>query len=145
MTIPVLICDDSALARKQMARTLPKDWDVEVTFATNGAEGLDDGKNGERIRVLLLVLGGVTGGRCLQQVRCTRGEFAKMHSINGGTRPVFPEVLEEEHEEVDGLVGLDELQSDHLLEEDADRPDHKNNRHDPHHHVLSSCSIVCSI
>jgi chemotaxis protein CheY-P-specific phosphatase CheC len=41
MTIPVLICDDSALARKQMARTLPKDWDVEVTFATNGAEGLD--------------------------------------------------------------------------------------------------------
>ncbi|QIR15709.1 response regulator [Shewanella aestuarii] len=41
MTIPVLICDDSALARKQMARTLPKDWDIEVTFATNGAEGLD--------------------------------------------------------------------------------------------------------
>ncbi|MGZ9897299.1 response regulator [Shewanella gaetbuli] len=40
MTIPVLICDDSSLARKQMARTLPKDWDVEVTFATNGAEGL---------------------------------------------------------------------------------------------------------
>jgi chemotaxis protein CheY-P-specific phosphatase CheC len=41
MTIPVLICDDSALARKQMARTLPKDWDVEVTFATNGAEGIE--------------------------------------------------------------------------------------------------------
>lgn len=41
MTIPVLICDDSALARKQMARTLPKDWDVEITFAANGAEGLE--------------------------------------------------------------------------------------------------------
>ncbi|UJF22708.1 response regulator [Shewanella sp. OMA3-2] len=41
MTIPVLICDDSALARKQMARTLPKDWDVEVTFANNGAEGIE--------------------------------------------------------------------------------------------------------
>ncbi|WP_394130263.1 response regulator [Shewanella maritima] len=41
MTIPVLICDDSALARKQMARTLPKEWDVDVTFATNGAEGLE--------------------------------------------------------------------------------------------------------
>lgn len=41
MTIPVLICDDSALARKQMARTLPKDWDVEISYATNGAEGLD--------------------------------------------------------------------------------------------------------
>ena len=41
MTIPILICDDSALARKQMARTLPKDWDVEISYATNGAEGLD--------------------------------------------------------------------------------------------------------
>ncbi|WP_394204558.1 response regulator [Shewanella waksmanii] len=41
MSIPVLICDDSALARKQMARTLPKEWDVEITFANNGAEGID--------------------------------------------------------------------------------------------------------
>ena len=41
MTIPVLICDDSALARKQMARTLPKEWDVEITFAANGAEGIE--------------------------------------------------------------------------------------------------------
>jgi len=29
------------MARKQMARTLPKEWDVEITYATNGAEGLD--------------------------------------------------------------------------------------------------------
>ncbi|MCU8008019.1 response regulator [Shewanella sp. SM87] len=41
MSISVLICDDSAMARKQMARTLPKEWDVEITYATNGAEGLD--------------------------------------------------------------------------------------------------------
>lgn len=41
MPIPVLICDDSALARKQMARTLPKEWDVEITFANNGAEGIE--------------------------------------------------------------------------------------------------------
>ncbi|PIW59704.1 response regulator [Shewanella sp. CG12_big_fil_rev_8_21_14_0_65_47_15] len=41
MTISVLICDDSAMARKQMARTLPKEWDVDITFAANGAEGLD--------------------------------------------------------------------------------------------------------
>lgn len=47
MTIPVLICDDSALARKQMARTLPKEWDVEITYATNGAEGLDAIKAGK--------------------------------------------------------------------------------------------------
>lgn len=41
MPIPVLICDDSALARKQMARTLPKEWDVDITFANNGAEGIE--------------------------------------------------------------------------------------------------------
>ena len=41
MTIPILICDDSGLARKQMARTLPKEWDVEISYATNGAEGLE--------------------------------------------------------------------------------------------------------
>ena len=41
MSLPILICDDSALARKQMARTLPKDWDVEITYATNGLEGIE--------------------------------------------------------------------------------------------------------
>ncbi|WKE65304.1 response regulator [Gallaecimonas kandeliae] len=36
----VLICDDSAMARKQMARSLPKDWDIEILFAKDGREGL---------------------------------------------------------------------------------------------------------
>ncbi len=41
MTTPVLICDDSGFARKQMARSIPDDWDVEISFATNGEEALD--------------------------------------------------------------------------------------------------------
>ncbi len=41
MTTPVLICDDSSFARKQMARALPKNWDIEVSYAANGAEALD--------------------------------------------------------------------------------------------------------
>lgn len=40
MTLPVLICDDSALARKQMARALPSNWDIELSFACNGEEAL---------------------------------------------------------------------------------------------------------
>jgi chemotaxis protein CheY-P-specific phosphatase CheC len=40
LSIPVLICDDSGLARKQMARALPDDLDAEITFAGNGREGL---------------------------------------------------------------------------------------------------------
>ena len=41
MTIRVLICDDSSMARKQMARALPKNWKVDVTFAFDGRSGLE--------------------------------------------------------------------------------------------------------
>ena len=41
MSTRVLICDDSKLARKQLARVLPADWDVEVEFAEDGQDALD--------------------------------------------------------------------------------------------------------
>lgn len=47
MPTPVLICDDSSFARKQMARALPKGWDVSVSFAGNGAEALEAIKAGK--------------------------------------------------------------------------------------------------
>lgn len=40
MAIPLLICDDSSMARKQVARSLPPSWEVDITFATNGLEAL---------------------------------------------------------------------------------------------------------
>ena len=40
MTYSVLICDDSGLARKQMARALPESWATTLDFATNGAEAV---------------------------------------------------------------------------------------------------------
>ena len=40
MATPILICDDSSFARKQMARALPKEWDVSITYAENGEEGV---------------------------------------------------------------------------------------------------------
>lgn len=40
MTTPVLICDDSSFARKQMSRSIPDGWDVDVSFAGNGEEAL---------------------------------------------------------------------------------------------------------
>jgi chemotaxis protein CheY-P-specific phosphatase CheC len=46
MSIPVLICDDSSVARKQMARTLPSDWDIEVSFAKHGQEAITAIKEG---------------------------------------------------------------------------------------------------
>lgn len=41
MTTPVLICDDSSFARKQMARSIPDGWDVELSFAANGKEAIE--------------------------------------------------------------------------------------------------------
>jgi len=41
MTTKVLVCDDSSFARKQLARALPGHWDIELSYAANGAEALD--------------------------------------------------------------------------------------------------------
>lgn len=41
MPTPVLICDDSNMARKQIARCLPSDWDVDVSYAENGEQALE--------------------------------------------------------------------------------------------------------
>lgn len=38
--ISVLICDDSLVARKQVAKCLPQDWDVAIYFAKNGKEAI---------------------------------------------------------------------------------------------------------
>ncbi|RDV24336.1 response regulator [Alteromonas aestuariivivens] len=37
----VLVCDDSLVARKQVAKCLPQDWPVSVHFARHGEEALD--------------------------------------------------------------------------------------------------------
>ncbi|MGL1528046.1 response regulator [Vibrio parahaemolyticus] len=42
MFFPVLICDDSALARKQMARSLPATLNPDITFAIHGKNALEE-------------------------------------------------------------------------------------------------------
>jgi chemotaxis protein CheY-P-specific phosphatase CheC/FixJ family two-component response regulator len=41
MTTKILICDDSRMARKQLSRSLPADWDVEILFAEDGRNALE--------------------------------------------------------------------------------------------------------
>lgn len=53
MSTPLLICDDSNMARKQVARSLPDDWDVDISFATNGLEGIEAIKAGKGDVLLL--------------------------------------------------------------------------------------------
>jgi len=53
MPTPLLICDDSNMARKQVARSLPDGWDVDITFATNGIEAITAIKAGKGDVLLL--------------------------------------------------------------------------------------------
>ena len=53
MSTPLLICDDSNMARKQVARSLPEDWDVDISFASNGLEAIEAIKAGKGDVLLL--------------------------------------------------------------------------------------------
>lgn len=55
MSSSVLICDDSNLARKQVLRSLPEQWNVDVQLAKNGLEALDV-LRGDTIDVMFLDL-----------------------------------------------------------------------------------------
>ena len=70
MTIPVLICDDSSMARKQMARALPQDWDVDVSFAENGVQGVSAVKSGKgEVLFLDLNMPEMDGYQVLEAIR----------------------------------------------------------------------------
>ena len=53
MPTKLLICDDSNMARKQVARSLPEDWDVDISFAENGREAIAAIKAGKGDVLLL--------------------------------------------------------------------------------------------
>lgn len=52
-TIPLLVCDDSNMARKQLIRALPSNWPFRISQATNGREGLQAIREGLGQVVLL--------------------------------------------------------------------------------------------
>lgn len=41
MALPILVVDDSAMARKMLIKSLPPEWDVEISQAENGVEALE--------------------------------------------------------------------------------------------------------
>ncbi|MEG3766713.1 response regulator [Alteromonas sp. 14N.309.X.WAT.G.H12] len=51
--ISILVCDDSLVARKQVAKCLPPDWEVAVHFAKNGKEAIEGLKQGKGQLLLL--------------------------------------------------------------------------------------------
>ncbi len=70
MPIPLLICDDSAMARKQVKKSLPLNWEVDVTFAENGAQGIQAIREGKGEMVFLdLTMPELDGYGVLQKVK----------------------------------------------------------------------------
>ncbi len=70
MSIPLLICDDSNMARKQVLRALPEGWDVEVTFAENGLKGLEAIRAGKGEMVFLdLTMPEMDGYQVLEHIK----------------------------------------------------------------------------
>lgn len=55
MPTKVLVVDDSAISRKMLIRSLPSDWDVEISQASNGKEAVEAYRNSE-VEVMFLDL-----------------------------------------------------------------------------------------
>ena len=47
MALPVLVVDDSPMARKMLIKALPPAWDIEITQAGNGIEALEQYRAGK--------------------------------------------------------------------------------------------------
>jgi two-component system chemotaxis response regulator CheY len=87
MATPLLICDDSMMARKQVARSLPADWEVDVTFATNGVEGLQAIRDGKGEMVFLdLTMPEMDGYQVLEAIKA-EGLNAMVIVISGDIQP----------------------------------------------------------
>ncbi|GLU33077.1 response regulator [Trinickia caryophylli] len=70
MGLPVLVVDDSTLARRLLINALPEAWDVELTQAANGNDALAAYRSGRAsVMFLDLTMPGMTGFDVLEAVR----------------------------------------------------------------------------
>ena len=70
MSRKVLICDDSNMARKQMARALPDNWLVEVSFAHHGEDAIEQIKTNQfEVMFLDLTMPVMDGYQTLEAIR----------------------------------------------------------------------------
>lgn len=87
MATPIVICDDSSFARKQLASALPDGCDVEITFAKDGQEGLVALKN-NKIDIMFLDLNmpGLDGYQTLEAMQ-KDGIKTKVVVVSGDIQP----------------------------------------------------------
>ena len=103
MSTKLLICDDSNMARKQVARSLPDNWDVDISFATNGFEAIDAIKAGKGDILLLdLNMPEMDGYEVLQAILT--------EDLNTLTVVISGDIQPEAHQRVTALGALDFIQ-----------------------------------
>ncbi|RFU48664.1 response regulator [Paraburkholderia sp. DHOC27] len=67
MPLPIVIADDSLLARKVLTKALPADWDVDIRYAANGHEALALYREGKAsVMFLDLTMPDMTGYQVLE-------------------------------------------------------------------------------
>ncbi len=113
MATSIIVCDDSAMARKQLARALPPDWDVDITFASNGKEAIDALEKGlGEVMFLDLTMPVMDGYETLQEIQ-TLGLSVQVIVVSG-------DIQEEAYRRVMGLGALDFIKkpADSLIIED---------------------------
>jgi CheY-like chemotaxis protein len=70
MSLPIVIADDSLLARKVLTKALPQDWDVDITYASNGREALEHYRKGRAsVMFLDLTMPDMTGYQVLEALQ----------------------------------------------------------------------------
>lgn len=87
MSYPVLICDDSALARKQMARSLPASLNADITFAVHGLDALEQLEaNAFKLMFLDLTMPELDGFGTLEEIG-KRGIDIPVVVVSGDIQP----------------------------------------------------------
>ena len=98
--ISVLVCDDSMVARKQVAKCLPPDWEVAIHFAKHGKEAVELLRQGKGQLLLLdLNMPVMDGYETLQAIRDENLQ-TKVVVISGDVQP-------EAHERVTKLGAVE--------------------------------------
>jgi chemotaxis protein CheY-P-specific phosphatase CheC/CheY-like chemotaxis protein len=81
--IPLLVCDDSNMARKQLIRALPPEWPVTLSQAANGEEALALVRQGQgQIMLLDLTMPVLDGYQTLAALRA-EGLSSKVIVVSG--------------------------------------------------------------
>ncbi|WKY59716.1 response regulator [Vibrio sp. SNU_ST1] len=87
MSFPVLICDDSALARKQMARSLPSSLNADITFAVHGLNALEElAQNQFKLMFLDLTMPELDGYGTLEEMQ-RLGDNTPVVVVSGDIQP----------------------------------------------------------